>query len=78
MNVCLLFRYRNNRHTTATRLRHAGVDEETRREILGHSSGRSMTNHYSAASLRHLMNSVELLCPNEDGSLLFDDIVLRL
>ena len=33
------------RHTAATRLRHAGVDEETRREILGHSSGRSMTNH---------------------------------
>lgn len=66
------------RHTAATRLRHAGVDEETRREILGHSSGRSMTNHYSAASLRHLINSVELLCPNDDGSLLFDDIVLRL
>jgi|GEM_PF-39878 len=65
------------RHTAATRLRHAGADEETRREILGHASGRSMTNHYSAASLRHLINSVELLCPTADGNLLFDDIVLR-
>ena len=46
------------RHTVGRRLRAAGVSLETRQAILGHKSG-SITNHYSAAELRELIDAME-------------------
>jgi integrase len=54
------------RHTFATRLRAAGVDRETRAELLGHRSGTgNITTHYSAAQLNELINAVDKLCSRE-------------
>ena len=49
-------RVQDFRHTFGHRLREAGVDEETRSDLLGH--GKSITTHYSAASLEKLYDAV--------------------
>ena len=49
------------RHTFGRRLRAAGVSLEDRQDLMGHKSGR-ITTHYSAAEIRNLIESVELLC----------------
>lgn len=46
------------RHTVGARLRAAGVSEEDRADILWHSS-KSMTAHYSLASLANLMTALD-------------------
>lgn len=51
-NAGLDVRVHDLRHTFGHRLREAGVDEETRAELLGH--GASLTTHYSAASIERL------------------------
>jgi integrase len=48
----------NLRHTCASRLRAAGVPNETRKAILGHANG-DITTHYSAAELSELVNAAE-------------------
>jgi integrase len=45
------------RHTFGHRLRQAGVDKQTRGELLGHSA-KDMTEHYSMADLGHLYRQV--------------------
>ena len=52
-------RVQDLRHTFGHRLREAGVDEETRAELLGH--GKSLTTHYSAASIQKLIEAAELV-----------------
>jgi|SRR5690554_86626 len=58
------------RHTFGRRLRAAGVNEETRAELLGHKRG-SVTTHYSAAEVSELVKAVELIAektgPDSDG-----------
>lgn len=49
-------RVQDLRHTFGHRLRSAGVDEETRAELLGH--GKSLTTHYSVASVEMLYRAV--------------------
>jgi integrase len=49
------------RHTFGRRLRAVGVSLEDRQDLMGHKSGR-ITTHYSAAEIRNLIESVELLC----------------
>lgn len=44
----------NSRHTTATLLRAAGVDEQTRMEILGHASVDAQRNYAHADRTRHM------------------------
>lgn len=46
------------RHTFGRRLRAAGVSQETRAKLLGHSDGGDMTTHYSAAELLELIQAV--------------------
>lgn len=48
------------RHTFGRRLRAAGVNQETRAELLGHKTG-SVTTHYSAAEVSELLAAVELI-----------------
>ena len=48
------------RHTFGRRLRAAGVNEETRAELLGHKRG-SITTHYSSAEVSELVRAVELI-----------------
>lgn len=45
------------RHTFGRRLRAAGVNKETRGDLLGHKSG-DITTHYSAAELQELIEAV--------------------
>jgi len=45
------------KHTFGRRLRAAGVGEETRKVLLGHTNG-DITTHYSAAELGELINAV--------------------
>lgn len=45
------------KHTFGRRLRAAGVGEETRKVLLGHTNG-DITTHYSAAELAELINAV--------------------
>ncbi|MAZ40471.1 MAG: integrase [Marinobacter sp.] len=58
------------RHTFGRRLRAAGVNEETRAELLGHKRG-SVTTHYSGAEVAELVKAVELIAekrgPDSDG-----------
>lgn len=53
----------NSRHTTATLLRAAGVDEQTRMEILGHADPHAQRNYAHADHARHLdaMNTLSEL-----------------
>ena len=48
----------NLRHTFATRLRAAGVPLETRKALMGHSSG-DITTHYSAPEIGELLGAAE-------------------
>lgn len=48
------------RHTFGYRLRQAGVDKQTRGELLGHAAS-DMTEHYSMADLKHLFQQVNLI-----------------
>jgi len=50
----------NLRHTFGRRLRAAGVGLETRRALLGHTTG-DVTTHYSAAEIKELRNAIELM-----------------
>ena len=51
------------RRTCATRLRDAGVDSETRRDVLGHTPERAdMARLYATPTLRRLYEAVEHLC----------------
>ena len=50
-------RVQDLRHTFGHRLRAAGVDKETRSDLLGH--GKSLTTHYSAASIQRLHEAVQ-------------------
>jgi integrase len=45
------------KHTFGRRLRAAGVSEETRKVLLGHTNG-DITTHYSAAELAELITAV--------------------
>ena len=45
------------KHTFGRRLRAAGVGEETRKVLLGHTNG-DITTHYSAAELAELITAV--------------------
>lgn len=45
------------KHTFSRRLRAAGVGEETRKVLLGHTNG-DMPTHYSAVELAKLINAV--------------------
>ena len=53
-------RRHDSRHTTATLLREAGVDERVIQSILGHTSG-AMTAHYSHLNERERTDAVRLL-----------------
>jgi integrase len=54
------------RVTFTSRLRAVGVPEEDRRELAGHTSGRSMTSHYSLPDLTKLQQYLELIAqPNQ-------------
>ncbi|WP_217884469.1 tyrosine-type recombinase/integrase [Thioflexithrix psekupsensis] len=55
----LKVRVHDLKHTYGTRLRSAGVDEETRKELLGHRSGRSITTHYCDANIKNLIEASE-------------------
>jgi integrase len=46
------------KHTFGRRLRSAGVSEETRKVLLGHTNG-DITTHYSAAEIRELIEAVD-------------------
>lgn len=49
------------KHTFGRRLRAAGVDIETRADLLGHKSGR-ITTHYSAPELLNLIDAANRVC----------------
>ena len=49
------------KHTFGRRLRAAGVKEETRKALLGHSSG-DVTVHYSAPEIAELISAAETIC----------------
>jgi integrase len=51
------------KHTFGRRLRAAGVPLETRKVLLGHTTG-DITTHYSAAELGELVEAVEKVCDN--------------
>lgn len=51
------------KHTFGRRLRAAGVSLETRKVLLGHTTG-DITTHYSAAELGELIEAVEKVCDN--------------
>jgi integrase len=55
----------NLRHTFAYRLRAAGVPNETRKVLLGHTNG-DITTHYSAATLKELLEAVEKAAQGTD------------
>lgn len=52
------------RHTFGRRLRAAGIEHETRQDLLGHKNG-NVTTHYSAAELLELYRAVQAI---ESGS----------
>jgi integrase len=54
------FRWKDLRHTFATRLRMRGVDTGTIRDLLGHTSDR-MTKRYAHATTNHLHEAVQRL-----------------
>jgi len=49
------------KHTYGRRLRAAGVDLETRQDLLGHKNGK-ITSHYSAPELENLIQASEKIC----------------
>ncbi|MEM7402023.1 MAG: tyrosine-type recombinase/integrase [Pseudomonadota bacterium] len=54
------------RHTFGRRLRAAGVPNETRKDLFGHTSG-DITSHYSTAEIQELIDAVELLVEQKSG-----------
>jgi integrase len=62
------------RHTFATRLRSAGVGEQTVSDLLWHSK-RTMTQHYMRADLRELLDAVERIAkPNLAQAISVDEL----
>ena len=57
----------NIRHTCGRRLRAAGVNQETRKVILGHKNG-DITTHYSQAEVSELREALELLTNQRKAS----------
>lgn len=57
------------RHTFGQRLRAAGVDVETRADLLGHEAGR-MTTHYSAPDLRRLIEAANKIVTARPSTIL--------
>lgn len=57
------------RHTFGHRLRAAGVDVETRADLLGHASGR-MTTHYSAPDLERLIAAANAIVLERPSTIL--------
>jgi len=54
------------KHTFGRRLRAAGVSLETRKVLLGHTSG-DITSHYSAPELHELIEAVNRVCAGDSG-----------
>ena len=54
------------KHTFGRRLRAAGVSLETRKVLLGHTTG-DITSHYSAPELHELIEAVNRVCAGESG-----------
>ena len=50
--------------TFATRLRAAGISQEDRAQLLGHS--KNITTEYSWVGIGHLIECVEILCKKDD------------
>ena len=57
----------NIRHTCGRRLRAAGVNQETRKVILGHKNG-DITTHYSQVEIQELKDALELLTNRKKAS----------
>lgn len=57
------------KHTFGRRLRAAGVGEETRKVLLGHTN-RSITTHYSGAELQELLDAANKIDRTKGGTLL--------
>lgn len=55
------------RHTVGRRLRAAGVNNETRADILGHRNG-NMTTHYSQGELTELFDAVQLIAAESEAA----------
>lgn len=55
------------RHTVGRRLRAAGVSDETRGDILGHTNG-NMTTHYSQAELTELFDAVQKIAQEGEAA----------
>lgn len=58
------------RHTFGMKCLDAGVSEETRAELLGHRSGKSMTAHYSQPNLYRLLVESNKICRPNDSLVL--------
>jgi len=54
------------KHTFGRRLRAACVSLETRKVLLGHTTG-DITSHYSASELHELIEAVNRVCTGESG-----------
>jgi integrase len=54
------------KHTFGGRLRAAGVSLETRKVLLGHTTG-DITSHYSAPELQELIEAANRVCAGESG-----------
>ena len=54
------------KHTFGRRLRAAGVSLETRKVLLGHTTG-DITSHYSAPELHELIEAANRVCAGESG-----------
>ena len=48
------------RHTCATKLKNAGIDELTRKRILGHST-QDITDRYTHTSIQQLIDAIDLI-----------------
>lgn len=62
-------RFHDLRHTFGQRLRAAGVDHETRQDLLGHKNG-NVTTHYSQAELGRLLEAAESIVAERPTTLL--------
>jgi integrase len=59
----------NGRHTFAHRLRAAGVPEEDRNFLLGHSN-RNLAQHYAIPDLRRLLEAAELITERRESTVI--------
>jgi|APSaa5957512576_1039674.scaffolds.fasta_scaffold40100_1 hypothetical protein len=55
------------KHTFGHRLRAAGVNNKTRKPLLGHKND-DITTHYSSVELRELQEAAEKVCEQQDGA----------